>query len=463
MKDDRKSQPRPGPTPEDAQPPLEEAAHSQSEQAQKPPAVLMTFPADYELSAEDGKEAARGPAQARLDEESLSILPRSGEPLHVPLRHISLMARAGYSIELSLTSKEKLTLSKLGRGLDDLYGATSRLRNEMLLRDMLMNETVVKAGARAELVYRDSAGGVRQEGACEPRLYETALVVITERGDLRRLPYGDIAGVREEPYAVAVDTEFGEGFTFSRMGRELDPWKRDLAQAMNALQVKVQSWLQELAPGADPATIRKAARLMKEGRAARRLDIEAVSPDLWRRLEKKLETMGLADSYAFLRSLAREERMAIGFKRGLLGALAGEYVWFLAPFYGPDPKQPGNAIAMEAAATGEGEGAGGRATYVFRLAAPADYAGLATAAAMDAAADRAIALINRCLLAINFRREPVYLTDEQLWEPRWARYQFAVQRIPELRELRSRFLGRVVHSSPEQWQQGMQALLARAK
>lgn len=470
MKDNREKKALPRKAPEDSGLPPGEAPPSEEEERKKP-AVLMAFDADYALSGEDGAEAAGGQARAQLDEEALSVLPRSGEALQIPLRHISRITRPGYSIELSLTSREKLTLSKLGRGLEDLFRETSRLRNEMLLRDMLMHETVVKAGATADCVCRDAAGGIREEGPCEARLYETALVVITEGGALHRLPYSDIARVREEPYGVSLEAESGESFTFSRMGRELDPWKRALGEATNALTVKVQSWVQELMPAADPATVRKIARLMKEGRAARRLDIEAASPDLWPRLEKKLAAMGLGEAYAFLRPLAREERMCIGLKRGLLGDLTGEYLWFLAPFYGTDPKQPGNAIAMEAAASSGGEGqdreggpAGpGMATYVFRMAAPADYAALKTGVELDALADRAIARINHCLAAINFRREPVYLTDEQMREPRYARYQFAVQRIPQLRELRSLFIGRVVHSSPEQWQQGVRALLARAR
>ena len=470
MKDDGKKKARPGqmpaeagPQPEEAPGPEDDAPRPPDEAEKKPPAVLMTFPADYVLSGEDGSQTAGGPAQAQLDEENLSVLPQFGEALRIPLRQISLITRAGYAIELDLTSKEKLTLSKLGRGLEDLFRGASNLRNEMLLADMLMKEGVVKAGAEADFVYRDSAGEVREKGTCEPRLYETALVVITDRGDLHRIPYSDIARVRPEKLAVAVETEYGDSFAFSRMGKELDPWKRDLAGAMNALTVKVQSTLQELLPASDPSAIRRLSRLMKEGRAARRLDIEAVSPGLWPRLEKKLEAVGLAGQYAFLKSLADEKRMCIGIKRGLMGELTGEYVWFLAPIYGTNPKQPGNALAMEAAASGEGEGgASGKATYLFRAAAPADYARLKTPGELEAVVDQAIIRINRCLLAINFRREPVYLTDEQMWEPRYARYQFAVQRIPELRELRSLFIGRVVHSSREQWQQGIRALLARA-
>jgi len=308
-------------------------------------------------------------------------------------------------------------------------------------------------------------------------------VVITDRGDLHRIPYCDIARVREESYQVAVDTEYGESFVLCRMGREFDPWKRDLSAAMNALTIKVQSSVKELLPTSDPSIIRRVARFMKEGKAARRLDIDSISPDLWGNMEKKLEAIGLKDEYAFLKSLAQGNRMCIGIKRGLMGDLTGEYVWFLAPIYSTNPKEPGNAIAMEAAASGDkavgkaggedagaeeggGEAAGrvgrggGKATYFFRIAGRADYPSFKSLQDLEAAVDRAIARMNRCMLAVNFRREPVYLTDEQMGEPAYARYQYAVQKIPELRELRQLFIGRAIHSSPEQWQKDIKSLLA---
>jgi hypothetical protein len=448
----------------------------QSEEGKKP-MVIMQYASEYSLSGQDDKETARGEAQAQLDEENLSILPKFGEALHIPLRDISLITQANYTIELVLTSKEKLTLSKLGRGLEDLFRGTSQLRNEVMLKDLLMTETVVKAGAQADFVYLDETGKEKQKGTCEPRLYETAMVVITDSGDLHRIPYCDVARVLEEPYQVVVGTEYGESIVLSKMGKEFDPWKRDLSAAMNALTVKVQESLKVLLPTSDPSVIRRVARLMKEGRAARRLDIDSISPDLWGKMEKKLEAIGLKDEYAFLKSLGQGKRMCIGMKRGLMGDLTGEYVWFLAPIYSTNPKEPGNAIALEAgvsggedAGQGAGEGGseaagkvgrgGGKATYFFRIAGRADYPNFKSLEDLEAEVDRAIARMNRCMLAINFRREPIYLSDEQMEEPAYARYQYAVQKIPELRELRCLFIGRVIHSSPEQWQKDIRNLLA---
>jgi len=78
---------------------------------------------------------------------------------------------------------------------------------------------------------------------------------------------------------------------------------------------------------------------------------------------------------------------------------------------------------------------------------------------LDRRADELAALINSCLQAVNFRREPIYLAEERLYEPRYARYRFSVMRLPELRRLRELFIGRVIHSSPEQWKRDVEDLL----
>jgi hypothetical protein len=73
--------------------------------------------------------------------------------------------------------------------------------------------------------------------------------------------------------------------------------------------------------------------------------------------------------------------------------------------------------------------------------------------------DDFITKTNRALVSVNFRREPIYLPDEKLDEPRYQKYQFSIQLIPGLQMLRSHFIGRVIHSSPEQWKTDVMSLL----
>jgi hypothetical protein len=68
--------------------------------------------------------------------------------------------------------------------------------------------------------------------------------------------------------------------------------------------------------------------------------------------------------------------------------------------------------------------------------------------------------INHALITVNFRREPIYLTDEMLVRPQFEKYRYSIARIPELRTLRSLYIGRVIHSTPEHWQADVKDLLA---
>ena len=75
--------------------------------------------------------------------------------------------------------------------------------------------------------------------------------------------------------------------------------------------------------------------------------------------------------------------------------------------------------------------------------------------------DAAIRELNRALVLLNFRREPIYLPDDSLTlQPCYRRYAIACRKIPELRRLRASFLGRAFHTSPPAWQKQVDGLLA---
>lgn len=417
--------------------------------------IIMECSASYSLSDEASQTAASKDASVILKEESVSVAPKFGEPLFFSLRDILEISESDYKIYLTLTSKEKLTVFDLGYKYEDFLRVLSRLRNEIILKDMLMRETLKKSGAEAEFVYFDDSDNEKLRGKCEPRLYETAFVVIPEKGELVRIPYSDISEIHEEDFTIVINTDFGGKFIFSKMGGQFDLFTKTLSDLMSELSLKVQSSLKELLPKADPSVIRKAARFMKEGKAAGRSDLESISPELWIELEKKLEAAGIKEEYDFLKSLAQKEKMCIGLKRGLLGDLTGEYIWFLIPIYSTNQKEPGNAVAMESI-SGEG---GGKATYFFRIVSRKDYPDFKNIEELHREVDSFIKRINRCMLAINFRREPIYLPDERLEEPQYQKYKFAIDKIPALHELRQLFIGRVIHSSPEQWKKDVMDLL----
>lgn len=421
---------------------------------QKELKIVMECPLKYILQDADRSGQAEGEATARLTEDALEIKPKLGESLLISLRDIHSLAGADYKLNLLLSSGETLLLYHLGYRFEDFVRSLSGLRNEQMLKDLLMEESVRRAGLNGMCSYSDSSGQRIFEGKCEVRLYETALVILPENNDPLRIPYSFIDKAREQDYALDLETEFGENLVLSRLGRDFEPLVQSLSGVMNELTLKVQKLLKDLLPEADPALIRQAARLMKEGKAVPRYKLEEISPWLWTELERRLTPANIRPEYDFLSSIACRSKISIGVKQGLLGDLTGLYTWFLIPIYSTDHSKPGNAVAMEAVS-----GEGGKATYFFRLTGRKEYRQTDDIEVLHQAADTLITRLNRCMLTVNFRREPVYLPEQRLNDPPYIKYKTAIRKIPALQELRKHFIGRVFHKTPEQWEQDVLDLL----
>ena len=417
--------------------------------------TIMECAASYLFTGDDDQPISQGGCDLLLDAEKLTVLPGSGDPLLIPYRDIIQLLKAAYKININLVSEEKLTISNLGFKFEDFFRTFSNLNNEVILKDLLMNETIHKSGVFADLGYAGADKSEKAMGQCELRIYETGAVIISSEGNFIRIPYNDLARIHVDNYKLILDTDYDDSYVFSKMGKELDVCFKLLNDLIKALSVKTQLSLQELLPVFDSSIIRKIAKLMKDGRAARHMDIDAIYPGIWAVLENKLDEFGVKEEYQYLSSLGQAGRICIGMKRGLMGDLTAEYIWFLVPIYNLDGTQPGNAIAMEATAM-EGNG---KATYCFKITDPKIYRNFKSEEELQVAVDKSLKQLNRDLITINFRREPIYLTDAQLKSTTYVAYRRAVSKVPALQELRRLFIGRVIHNSPEQWKEAITQLL----
>ncbi|HKU49905.1 MAG TPA: hypothetical protein VJP79_08145 [Nitrososphaera sp.] len=441
--------------------------------------AVLKLPCSFILTDEKDGQLAQGEAEALLETETLTILPRLGvETIHLSLVDILEMETQDYRARLKLSSLETLSIYDLGYKFDDFVTDLSKARNEMILKYLLMDESAKKAGAvSGNLSLVDPAGSERLFENCGLKIYETSIVFIPGVAEPVRIHFSNIAQMEAKDYGITITTEQGQRLTYSNIGMEYEATVKDLSSAVNARTLQNQAIIKELAPFADPATIRNVARLMKDGRAAKRSDIESVSADVWSAIEKKIVQSSISSEYLHLKSIAQQDKISVGIKRGLMGNITGNYLWILVPIYGTN-STPGNAIALEAATLaagsqdsnptvgGEGDaqhdeeegGAGGKATYFFRAMDRKDYPA-SNIEALNSSADSMISEINQFMLDINFRREPIMLSDEQLQEPKYARYRYAIQKIPSLAHLRKVFIGRVIHSSLDQWKSDVAELL----
>ncbi len=101
----------------------------------------------------------------------------------------------------------------------------------------------------------------------------------------------------------------------------------------------------------------------------------------------------------------------------------------------------------------------GKATYFFRITGRETFASTKDKGVITSAFDEFIFSFNRSMQEINFRREPIYMDEKKLSEPKNIKYKYAIKRLPELRYLRSLFIGRVMHRAPDQWRNDTMDLL----
>ena len=448
----------------------------------------MEVAINYKIYDDKSNIKNEGEARATLDEQYLTLTVMFGEPMLFTYTDIVGISDYDYKVDLFLTSKEKLNLWGFGYQYEDFLFQLYKLRNEVLFKYLLMEESLLQAGFEAQYTRLDSNGQSNQTGTCEIRLYESALVVLPQKSEPIRLPYCYITNINKQDYKLTITNEALEKTELTKLGQNFDPLSKALSDAINTMILRTQQNIKEIIPEATPIAINKLTSLLKDGRAAKRKEIELLSQDFWRRLEKKIDEAGITKEYEFLNSLSAKSQVCVGIKRGLMGDLTGTYIWMMFPLLKSGTNRLSNTIAIEAFNTQENTGkdkqqmilentvseteeetsqtpheeqkpATTGATYFFKTMGRKEYAQTKDEDLITEL-ENFTKNINRAMIEVNFRREPIFLSEEQLDSTKYVQYRFAITRMPSLRMLRSLFIGRVIHSSPEQWKSNIASLLA---
>ena len=447
----------------------------------------MEVDVNYKLYDDESNIKTEGEAKATLDEKYLTLIVMFGEPMLFAYTDIVGITDYEYKVDIFLTSKEKLNLWGLGYQYEDFLFQLYKFRNELILKYLLMQESLLQGGFEAQYTKLDPNGQTSQIGSCEVRLYDTAMLVLPQKNEPIRLPYCYISNVNKQNYKLTITIENFEKIELTRLGQNFDPLAKALSDAINKMILRTQLNIKELIPEAPPTVINKLAALMKDGQAAKRKEIEQQSTDFWRRLTKRIDEAGLTTEYEFLNSLAAKDQVCVGIKRGLMGDLTGTYIWILFPLLRLGTNRLSNTIVLEAfniqdnteenkeqtnsnidsetvmetnqTPNEEQKPATTGATYFFRATGREEYSQIKDED-LNKRLEGFIKNINRSMIEINFRREPIYLTENQLESTEYAQYRFAISRIPSLKTLRDQFIGRVIHVSQEQWKTDVNSLLA---
>lgn len=368
-----------------------------------------------------GCEVGGARASVEVGDDALVIEREGATPVVLPYVDVDDLHDDNYTLRLTAADGTRHDLSMLGKAYGQLAADVRTRRDEQLGRDLLLT------GVRLQDTFPAKLFGGPEPLRVELRLFEDLLVVVPERGTMWGLPFSFVDRVEwdEELYQVHVVDDEGERHVFGHLAKRSQEFREELARLLEALDRRTAEALGTLLPGVPEASLAALGRLMRDGRAARQ---DAVDPALWAPLEAAVAgAEERRDEYDWLKSRG-PGWTAVGVK----AREGSPAMWFFCPL--------GSAVAQEV--TSEDGGA----TYLYRL----DHAD----------PWRSIVRLNRALLTLNFRREPIYASEEEIASGRFSRYGVALRKLPYLHEARERFLGRAIHDAT--WRDQVADALARA-
>jgi hypothetical protein len=375
-------------------------------------------------------------ALAEVWSQGLLVKPDSGNTTFAPYTESARVEAADYRTTLTTTSGAVIMLSQLGANYDRFAQALAESWGNAMAEALLMVEPLVAYEATC---YCSLQPPSQTPVPCRARIYETALVLLPSNGMPLRLPFSTILALNLESYKVKITTSDRGTFELSRLGNTTQFFVDETRKAMKKVEASALEIIRRNVPSASYDELQKLSRFMIEGRAAHRKDVEAISGELWAKLEKCIESSPVAASYRYLSGLAETDLEAVGLRK----PMDSVYVWFMMPLMG-SVGSGGNVVTLEV--TSES----GHATYLFRVMSRLQFP-RATREQYAQEAATVVRDLNEAMVATGFRREPIYLSDDLLNTPEYSKYLYASKHLEPLRLLRERFVGRIIHNTFDQW------------
>jgi hypothetical protein len=445
---------------------------------------MSEFQAKFQYLNASGAVTQEGPCRGQFDSETFTLTPESGSPMAFDLGDLDAVAAANWEIRLPLYTGNTILLRQMGKPYETLAHDLLDAHRNRTLQCLLLEDMQELARFNGTFALES------RSGPAEIRLFRSNLAVLPTASQAFQWRLADVDSVRFDSNTWEVVLQAGpDQLKFTKLAKRTEELVSKLREAISALATQSAQALHTIFPFLTPDQLQATAGLLREGQSASVAKLAAINAKIPKALTANAVDKDLKPYYDDLVARNGNGMLYAGFKlirpedkdkgeapsaeaEGSEAAASSEITnspiyqltnssadaaapetlyWFFFPI-------PGNVVAWEASSRS------GRATYFFRLVDPAQAAQLQDPLQAQGLIDSAVRRLNRVLGMLNFRRRPIYLSDDDLdMDPKYHRYAIAARRLPELRQVRAGFLGRAIHSSHEAWLEQVNAILEKAK
>ena len=435
-------------------------------------------PPVFEYTAQAVSPLVNGEVKLKIGDNGLTAAALF-DAVEIPFADMCGLSLVDYVVTIK-TDGGDYVFSRMGSWCQPFHDALYDAYNRAVLRSLFIKDDPLLF---AKGDYQYTEGGAVSGGAAPVHVYDSGVVTLPPDLNARRVPLCFVTGLEKGEFSLTLTLDTGERYTYAKLGYETAPFADKVEQHIRALREATLAAVNELDPLIPAAQANHIVKLMPRGAAASFGQIAAVAPAFPAALEAKLADTRAAESYAAFKTLCDPMKIRVGFKKNEVqkkddpnGASNGPN----------DPQNSGQSAAAPAASVTGGapvimdgkppavtDGASDTAPppdpWLLWLIAPSpdgrfaavEFAEADTATFVydtDDDFDGFAQQMNRALEAIDFKREVIRLTDEELLKPENADYRMAAKRNAALRFIRSHFVGRVIHTGADVWKSKLTAL-----
>ncbi|MCL2513230.1 MAG: zinc ribbon domain-containing protein [Oscillospiraceae bacterium] len=403
-----------------------------------------------EYTAQVASPLVSGEAKLKIGEKALTAAALF-DTAEIAFSEITAIALADYAVTVNTDGGDYI-FSRMGSLCQPFYDALLDAYNKAVLRSLFIKGSPVLT-AKGDYSYTENGADIK--GSAAVRVYENNVTALPPDLSARRVPLCFVTAMGKGGFSLTLTLDTGEAYTYSKLGYETDIFAEAVERQIRKLRENALAAVKEIDPGLTAAQASQIAKIMPQGAAAPIGKLADIAPSFAAALENKIAETRAAEYYGAFKELCYPAQIWVGFRKneaametsGLSGTPAGGLGEILGKL-------------TDAIAAGDGDEAPD--PYLLWLIAPSPDGQFA--AVEFAEADSATFLyktggdftafarqLNRALEAINFKREAIRLSDDDLRKPENADYFMAAKRTAALRFVRANFAGRIIHSSAESW------------
>ena len=427
-----------------------------------------------EYNAKAASPLVNGDAVLKITDKGL-MLTTTFDTAEVPFCDMNELSLANYVITLKADSGDYV-FSMMGNWCQPFHDALSEAYNKAVLRSLFVKGAPIVT-AKGYYSFSDVSGIAA--GDAPVHVYGNCIVTLPPDLNAKRVPLCFARGLDKGDFQMTLTLDTGEKYLWGRLGYETAPFTEAVEKQIRALREKTLAAVKEIDPTIDTAQASKLANLVPQGAAASLGQLAAISPSFATALENKIADTRAAETYKYFKSICDPSKLYIGFRKNAdaeEGDTEGntEGTVLSVPTNqgdGPFDRQEAGVVQMDGFAAPEFEEVADETPdpYLLWLIAPSpdgQYAAVEFAEPNSATFvyrtggdfDGFAGKLNKALEAIDFKREVIRLTDDELRKPENADYYMAAKRTAALGFIRANFKGRAIHSNPDAWKRKVNEL-----